>query len=85
MKKVRKIRLDEDALSSLVLAGLESSGFVQDGSHIVGFEYATRTIKADGDYYRDVVGPDYQGDVEVVKWVRVLVEEPAKEKDNEAD
>jgi hypothetical protein len=49
----RKIKLNEDDLKSFLGLALQSSGYMQEGQKIVGFEYRTRDIKREGDYYKD--------------------------------
>ena len=83
----RKIRLDEDSLIDLLTAGLRDAGYLNDGSKIVALEYRTRSIKAEGDYYKDLAEPGYDGPIELVKWIRVLTTAPEAKprEDNDTD
>jgi hypothetical protein len=71
---VRRTRLDEDDLIIMLTPTLTEQGYIQEGHKILGFEYKTRTIKKGGDYYKDGVNDkDYPGEVEVIKWIKVLI------------
>lgn len=71
----RRIKLNEDDLKSFLGSALRSSGFMTEDSEIIGFEYTTKTIKKGGDFYKDGVDdPEYKGEVEVVKFIKVLTE-----------
>ena len=78
---IKKIRLDEDSLASVIAASLKDAGFVPEGSSVRALELKTRTLKKGGDYYTDLVEPGYAGEIELVKWVRVLVETPDPKED----
>ena len=70
----RRIKLNEDDLKSFLGSALRDAGYMVD-AEIVGFEYTTKTIKKGGDYYKDGVDdPEYSGEVEVVKFIKVLTE-----------
>lgn len=80
----RRIKLNEDDLKSFLTDGLRGSGFMQYEDEIIGFEYTTKTIKKGGDFYKDGVDdPEYKGDVEVVKFVKVLVETGRKRREED--
>lgn len=71
---MRRTRLDEDDLIVLLTPALQEQGYIQEDHAILGFEYKTRTIKKGGDYYKDGVNDkDYPGEVEVIKWIKVLI------------
>lgn len=83
---VRKIRLDEDSLRSLLEDGLRQAGFLQEVDHIEGLEFKTRKIKAGGSFSSDPLETGYAGEVELVRWVRAVVKvaEPKEESDDES-
>ena len=65
---------------------LTDQGYIQEGHKILGFEYKTRTIKKGGDYYKDGVNDkDYPGEVEVIKWIKVLIGPSGKRAKEEPD
>ena len=71
---MRRTRLDEDDLIVMLTPTLTEQGYIQEGHKILGFEYKTRTLKKGGDYYKDGVNDkDYPGEVEVIKWIKVLI------------
>ena len=71
----RRIKLNEDDLKAFLTTALADAGYMDEGAHIVGFEYKTKTIKRGGDYYKDGVNDkDYPGEVEVVKFIKVLTD-----------
>lgn len=71
----RRIKLNEEDLKAFLSDALRSSGYMTDDAEIVGFEYKTRTIRKGGDYYKDGVDDkDYPGEVEVVKFIKVLTD-----------
>jgi len=71
---MRRVRLDEDDLVVMLTPMLAEQGYIAEGHKIIGFEYQTRTIKKGGDYYKDGVNDkDYPGEVEVIKWLKVLI------------
>jgi hypothetical protein len=71
----RRIKLNEDDLKAFLTTALRDAGFMTAESEILGFEYTTKTIKKGGDFYKDGVDdPEYKGEVEVVKFVKVLTE-----------
>jgi hypothetical protein len=71
---MKRTRLDEEDLKIFLTPGLEEQGYIPEGHVILGFEYKTRTIKKGGDYYKDgVEDKDYPGEVEVIKWIKVLI------------
>lgn len=84
----RRIKLNEDDLRDFLTIGLRSSGFMQEHSKIIGFEYKVKRIKKGGDYYKDGIDdPDYPKDgVDEVVMVKVLTEtiEPRRGKDEDA-
>lgn len=80
----RRIKLNEDDLKSFLTMALRESGFMTEEDDILGFEYTTKTIKKGGDFYKDGVDdPEYKGEVEVVKFVKVLVETGRKRREEE--
>lgn len=82
----RRIKLNEDDLKSFLTSALRSSGYMTEESEIIGFEYTTKTIKKGGDFYKDGVDdPEYPGEVEVVKFVKVLTETIRRRKSEEDD
>ena len=71
---MRRTRLDEEDLVVMLTPTLQEQGYIAEGNSILGFEYKTRTIKKGGDYYKDGVDDkDYPGEVEVIKWIKVLI------------
>lgn len=71
----RRIRLDEEDLKAFLGGALQAAGYMDEDAEIIGFEYKTRTIKKGGDYYKDGVNAkDYPGEVEEVRWIKVLTE-----------
>jgi hypothetical protein len=82
---MRRVRLDEDDLTVFLAPILQEQGYIQEGHAILGFEYKTRTIKKGGDYYKDgVTDKDYPGEVEVIKWIKVLIG-PSKKRERDRE
>ena len=85
---MRRVRLDEDDLVVFLSPVLKEQGYIAEDHAILGFEYKTRTIKKGGDYYKDGVNDkDYPGEVEVIKWLKVLIgpKKGRKQDDDVAD
>lgn len=79
----RRIRFDEDDLKIIFGKFMEDTYLGEDG-YIVGFEYKTRKIKRGGDYYKDGVDdPDYPGEVEVIQWIKVLIDTKHRRKEKD--
>lgn len=76
----RRIKLNEDDLKSFLGSSLRASGFMDEDSEIIGFEYKVKRIKKGGDYYKDGIDdPEYPKDgVEEVVMIKVLTETKRK-------
>lgn len=80
----RRIRLDDEDLKAFLTDALSSSGYMEPGDKILGFEYKTKRIKKGGDYYKDGVDdPNYPGEVEEVVWLKALIETGRKPKEDD--
>ena len=80
----RRVRFDEDDLK-IIFEQFMRDQYLQEDGRIIGFEYKTRKIKRGGDYYKDGVDdPDYPGEVEVVQWIKVLIDTSGRRKNDEA-
>jgi hypothetical protein len=83
---IRRVRLDEEDLVVYLTHALGEQGYIAEGNEILGFEYKTRTIKKGGDYYKDGVDDkDYPGEVEVIKWIKVLIGPSKKRRELEEE
>ena len=70
----RRITFTDDDMRVIFRDHMLSSGFLQEDQEIVGFEFRTKRIKKDGDFYKDPADPNDPDDqVEVVRKVIVLV------------
>jgi hypothetical protein len=76
----RRIKLNEDDLRDFLGSSLRSSGFMDEDSEIIGFEYKVKRIKKGGDYYKDGIDdPEYPKDgVDEVVMIKVLTETKRK-------
>lgn len=82
----RRIRLDENDLVAFLTPALADAGYLDEGAQIVGFEFKTKRIKRGGDYYKDGVSdPDYPGEVEIVRWIKVLTDTGRRRRKEEDD
>jgi hypothetical protein len=80
----RIVKFDEDDLKVIFESYMEHAGFKSEDQEIVGFGYGFRRIKKGGDFYKDVADADGP-DVERVKWVKVVMVEKGRKREEEPE